>query len=401
MKRLVFLAANQQEAETLLPICQAIRHKSQLGAEFCLLDGFFKQDVNGFLEHHAETGPSVNPKRVLSKPFYLLPAVQRAIVVLENADKIRALSENYCGVLCGSDGAIQRIFIRKIQSRSGKAYLVNYGLLFDEHDSFLTRFTRKAMLSVGLGHLFYSHVGQGGCDLIFVMGRCAKEVIVRRGISADRVIETGSPRFSPLFRGKETSKQSPLHISHPVSVLYLGAAYDWHRKQQSNEQQMNNLILLDRLAASYPGTIRVSLRMHPRSSEREKGRLCRLQHIQVLPADRPLQDELIDHDLVIAEISTGLVEAIALGKIVARVDFAAGADTAVGSSLGLLPVFQTPVEFLQFAERLGSDSTFARQERSEQANMLPFFFASSTGWAADAIAECVIRTLLDEGKPAE
>jgi hypothetical protein len=212
------------------------------------------------------------------------------------------------GVVAFNDGAIQRVVLGAAR-RSG----LRTDLLLD---GMITRSTLpmtipgtvkravralgRALEPSGLDIFLPSEVGLSSVDRIFVAGEHSATVLRDRGARAARIVASGLPRWSDL-------RYPP--PSRVRRVLYLTGAFGWHGDQATARSQVEDVCKLHR-ACEQLG-LEVSVRVHPRDDARpylDAG-------IMIDDPSRSFEAAVEKADLVLSIVSTGLVEAVLMGRV--------------------------------------------------------------------------------------
>jgi hypothetical protein len=138
-------------------------------------------------------------------------------------------------------------------------------------------------------------------DVMFVVGDHSADVLRKRGARADRIFASGLPRWPE----GPTGDGAPQRVSE---VLYLTGAYDWHGDQLTGRQQVADVAVIAEVCNRLG--INFHLRVHPRDRVERYANLG-----SIIDARRePLATSVVRADLVLAIASTGLLEAITLGR---------------------------------------------------------------------------------------
>lgn len=323
LPRVVLLAQNREEAVTQRMVAAELTQHRWAAPEFVSLDPFFGQDAAPVLEAEGVPVNVVAPRRSLRESFYSLRPIEKLRTILENQRGLAARCQGADALICCSDGALERVLINTMRRRGRPTYLITNGMLFHVPVSRGRELVRKGISAMGGSHLFFSEIGQGGCSLVFAMGQHSRGELVKRGIPEERIVVSGAPRMAAIV---ERMRSAPprflenLEGSRPLKLLFLMGAWDWHGLSAQGSLEYANLRALNDLAPSFKGRLRFEARLHPRSSQREAGRVRALDHVRVTPASVPFHDHLRSAGVVLSQGSTGAFEALALGRMAMHLD---------------------------------------------------------------------------------
>jgi hypothetical protein len=325
MKVIGFLAQNKQDMENILPIMSEISKRGNAHPIFISLDAFFHQGCEQILQNYKVDIHRIEPKKAMKNSFYLLSMPKKLRVIIENRRRIRNKCDDINALVCSSDGALERIFINKMRHDGKKTYLLLNGLIIAEEQNTLKENFRRIISSIGLSELFPSEIGQGGCSKIFVPGEYVRQQLIKRNLPRENIFVTGIPRFGPL--AERMMNASSIKTKHAIerqksiySIMYLMGAWDWHRDFLRSEQEWLQLQQLDEIIGRWSDKVSLTIRTHPRSSQREIDRLGGLYHAAVTDAVQSLEESITSVDAILAVVSTGLLEAIAAQKLAIIID---------------------------------------------------------------------------------
>jgi len=266
------------------------------------LDSVFHQGIDlasvpgietSVIEHHSE------------EAFYRLHPIRQIRTIRELGPAVRSHAAGADIVLVFNDGALQRVALREARRRGRQAAVLLDGMISNYRET--VSLPRRALRHAGrmlaysnIGSMFPSEIGMSPADRMFVIGTHSAEVLRRRGASAREIIATGLPRFPEEgAAGRRT----------PARLLYLTGAFGWHGSPHLHAAQIEDVRLLGALASEVG--YRLTVRVHPR----DDSRAYQPSSHAVVSAARPLRDEINDTDIVLSLASTGLLEAIAIGRV--------------------------------------------------------------------------------------
>jgi len=325
MKVIGFLAQNRQDVENILPIMLEISKRGNVRPIFISLDAFFQQGCEQILQNYEVDIHRIELKKAMKNSFYLLNMPKKLRVIIENRGRIRKQCNAFDALVCSSDGALERIFINWMRYEGKKSYLLLNGLIIAEEQNTLKENFRRIISSIGLSELFPSEIGQGGCSKIFVPGEYVRQQLIKRNLPSENMFVTGIPRFGPL--AESMMNASSIKTEHAIerqkriySIMYLMGAWDWHREFFRSEQEWLQLQQLDEIIGRWSDKVSLTIRTHPRSSQREIDRLGGLYHAAVTDAVQSLEESITSVDAILAVVSTGLLDAIAAQKLAIIID---------------------------------------------------------------------------------
>lgn len=392
MKRIALLAQNEHEASSALSIARRIAAEGWAESELVSLDSFWRQGAQRTFEGSGIAVRAVEPRRPLRAPFYRLPAAGRLAAVLANQSTLARVADRYDALIAGCDGALERVLINAMRKRRRPAYLVISSLNFSFPEARLKTALRRLLARLRLNHLFPSEIGQGMCDRIFAPGEHSRRQLLELGVPGERIEVTGAPRFAPLLEShpdREREIGRRLGAAGPLRLLYLAGAWEWHGLDGLGRRELAQLGSCAEAAGRRADRLHLSARLHPRSSAAERRRLESIPGLRVLTAERPLRDDLEGSDVVLAAASTGLLEALAMGRLVLLVDLA-GMGEKVHlrdfEGAGMWTVREPEALRRAFQEMLEPGPELARRIREEVAS-LSHFLAPETPRASQRIAD--------------
>ena len=302
MRRILALPQNDTHAETLRCLVPELVRRD-VAVQALDLDGVYHQglDLSGIEGLHV----AVVEHRTAA-PFYRSTPLTQLRTVRSLAAAIRRQVADADVVLAFNDGALQRVALHEGRRRGQRTALLIDGMLSTyQHDasSFrrMLRRAGRALNGTSLGALLPSEIGMSPVDSVFVVGPHSAEVLRSRGAPAAEVIATGLPRFP---------EEEPVLPRHPSRLLYLTGAYGWHGADHLDAAQVADVRMLGDLATEMG--LELTVRVHPRD---DVASYQAIGHEVLKAAGRPLGEQMREADVVLALASTGLLEAIALGRV--------------------------------------------------------------------------------------
>lgn len=173
-----------------------------------------------------------------------------------------------------------------------------------------------APLPVRLGLLpDYPPYGLAGHALILAVSERYRDRWVAAGVSADRIMVTGVPRFD----GLTVHRQSPGLGRHPgpLRITYVVQPFAAHGKvDRAAAEQAQTMLAQGLNLAVRRGPIEVTARLHPRSGGDDIAVLRSALSVPLIEdrGGRPFEAALADIDLVVGHYSTALLEAMLAGR---------------------------------------------------------------------------------------
>jgi hypothetical protein len=303
-RELLVLPQNETHVESLQALLPAFAARG-IAVRVLDLRRIYHQD----LELESLGVPVASLDLASRKPFYRSRAPRRAGVVLRAWRRVEAAVDPTDGVLAFNDGAIQRIALRRARNRHGATFVLLDGMISDYRNASKSGSVRGLLQRTGrlLGNtpaaaLLPSEVGMAPVDLIFVIGEHSADVLRRRGTRALRIVASGLPRWT------DGSYRTP-YPSKVRRVLYLTGAFAWHADPETGRAQLADVAVLAQVCRRLG--MDLSIRVHPRDDPQPYEGIAPL----IAPASESLAASITASDEVISLVSTGLLEAISLGRL--------------------------------------------------------------------------------------
>jgi hypothetical protein len=378
---ILLLPQNDQNLETariLLPELAS----SGLPVSILLMDGVFKQGLDG-------TGfpPDVRVRSLdleLARPFYRLGPLRQLAAVLRAVRPMRRVIGRPAVIVAFNDGALQRLAFRV--GRGARTVLVIDGMISDYAEpAGLAHRVRLALKRVGhavrstpLGIVMPSEVGLSAVDVVFVVGEHSAALLRRSGARSGRIVASGLPRWPHADTGDR-----PTRVRR---VLYLTASFAWHNRHAADEAQARDVDIISQVCRDLG--LELTVRVHPRDTvSRWQGRGLTIATSQ----DEPVEESIRRADLVLAMVSTGLLEAISLGRIARSVIISDAFDGYVDSFVAdpFLGAIRTRSELHDVLVTYG-EGVAASDYDLQQHGLRPYVAASGPA-AARAIASVILE----------
>lgn len=302
VKQLLALPQNETHVETLQCIVPHLRSRG-IEVRALDLDGIFQQGID--LSRIDDVRVSVVDYR-MAVPFYRSSALTQVRAVRALASRIVRHAEGADIILAFNDGAVQRVALDDGRRHGRRTALLIDGIISNYRERI--PYSRRALRQAGrvlnrtrLASFLPSEIGMSPVDQIFVIGPHSADVLRSRGAPAGEIIATGLPRFP---------QEEPIAPRGTVrQLLYLTGAYGWHGAEHLDAAQVDDVRALKRLSDEIGS--RLVVRVHPRDDLAAYG-----AHVDAIhTADRPIREDIGNSDVVISIASTGLLEAIALGRV--------------------------------------------------------------------------------------
>lgn len=303
-RTVLFLPQNDSHAETTALLADALTSRGM--ASIALdLNGLYHQDTSRHLTRLESRSSGLESVR----PFYRLSPIRQARIVAAAIPRVRRWLEGIDAVVAFNDGAIQRLVLAEAL-RSGIATdLVLDGMItyVDEPQTPRT-IVRQALRSAGrrlsgttIGAFLPSTVGHALVDRTHVAGQHSLEVLRAGGSRSRRLLASGLPRWP--------DPATPESLPPVRHVLYLTGAFRWHGDHATADAQERDVMEL--AAACHEASLSLTIRVHPRDDLEPYGRV---QAAVIDPRSESMTASIGRADLVLAIVSTGLIEACILGR---------------------------------------------------------------------------------------
>ena len=303
MRTVLFLPQNDSHAETAVLLDREIT-KRGLRSVVLDMDGIYHQGTALHLG-----GMAVIPSGLTSdRAFYRMPFRQQLRVVAGARELVGRWLTEVDAVVAFNDGALQRLVLTESHRRGLPADLVLDGMITYVDDPPSPRSIARQLLQAAgrwldhkpAGAFFPSEVGLAAFDRTHVAGEHSSEVLRSRGSRARCILASGLPRWPDQEWGTPTRVEN---------VLYLTGAFRWHGDRGTAIAQERDVAELAQICSELD--LALTIRVHPRDD------LDRYGHIPATLVDsrtEPMASTIRRSDLVLSIVSTGLIEAIILGK---------------------------------------------------------------------------------------
>lgn len=401
----LIICENRQEVEDLLPIARSLPQVCSGPCQVTLLhtDQFHLQNVTASIEQHGvENAIELQNLHPIDKPLHLNSYFTKLAVVLKNRQQIESIAEPFNVMLCGVDGAIQRVFMHYIARNGGYSGIVIHGILSRAEKRSTRTQLRLAMKSVqrrlvralGMSYLEMGSLGQADANGFFVAGETTKNTLADQGVPADRIHVVGLPRFSPLFQNA-----GPRPVDVPkFRVLFLPGAWKWAGDvdEHAAQQRMTRLIFetIIKLDAELDTEVQLVIKLHPRESAEDYAWLADKRQVEITSGD--LRHSIESSDLVVSVASTALFEALAVQRLIVRPTFSTTIDFVIED----LVETPTVAEFENLLSTLIQDRSAYDELLRQSTEVLHRYMDPNTPHAAASIAtiirDAVTGTTIDD-----
>lgn len=373
--RVAFLCSTQPQAEMFLRVVNELGRLNKHECLWMTIDDFLAWSVAPFLDsrgvEHVPLRSSVGPRSFVELSLHqmwwslfrdICPQVKR--VLSERGADV---------VVVGNDrGLIEKQVIRIAKDLQAKTVLLQDGLLWRHevrsyaakhaHRRGLRRALRDwskssfgwLMRVIGRIDLAPTYIGQGGCDLICVMGEATREVLQSRGVNPMRIVVTGQPRYdgTQLSTEQVTSLRASLGIpSDSIVVTYFGVTADADARSYNatNSPEFASRVVRF-VAARAEANTWVILKPHPREEATAYELIARDADSVVMTRDANSLDLIQISDAVISFVCTTMAEAALFGQgpLVLRSGFDGSVSESLGVSRGTFAEFADSRELLAY-----------------------------------------------------
>jgi hypothetical protein len=304
-RTVLFLPQNDSHAETaalLEPEC-ARRGLRSVALD---MDGMF----------HQSTASHLNGMTVLSSglasglPFYRMSPLRQMQIVAASRPRVQKWLAGVDAVVAFNDGALQRLVLTEARRQGIPTDLVlDVMISYETADAPQSprHFARQALRAMGrrldrtaAGAFFPSEVGLAAVDRMHVAGQHSADVLLSRGSRARSVLASGLPRTP------DAEWKAPTRVEN---VLYLTGAFRWHDDRDTAAAQERDLAELAAICGELD--LPLAVRVHPRD---EVERYAGIRATFVDPRSESMTATIRRSDLVLSIVSTGLIEAVVLGR---------------------------------------------------------------------------------------
>ena len=409
----IFVCSNDTHVRIFDPVARELAERHGLGSHLLSLDHSLDQGAGPAAAATGRSWEHLACPEPLRGPYWRDPARRRVAKrrVASKAFATLLASHKPAAVAVGHDASvIEWPLVQVARARGVAAILVQDGIRssFERHQARPARWKSVAWAGLrklgclttppGLGY------GHGSCDQIAVYGEALRRALTEEGVSRDKIVVTGNPRFDALARLSQAGVREELGLSQERLIAVL-ATQPFAQAGLLSEMEEDELLhsVLEQYAR-LPTDMVLLLKLHPRESPEKYVR--RLTEWKLRDRLRVLQDAdsmkvVVAGDIVIGFHSTVILEALAAGRRVVVLDLLARVETALGrvenpyAAANLAPVV---ADVSQLADAVAQAQAGGPWERNAAAFLEDQCFridGFSARRVAGVIAEAARRT---EGK---
>jgi len=346
----------------------------------------------------------------LAKPITRYNEVLATMIVWANQYRLAGLVSDFDAVFCGFDRELERVLIAEAKAQRKPAFQVINAILYQPLpiSDRRTRMFRniRRLIKRMMMHFFKCKfvrvpglAGFGGCDRIFVMGRYVKDVLMSQGLEGSRIVVSGLPRFSHLFHydiehdsnGKDRDRQS-------FDILFLPAAYLWHRNPGDHKRQQQQVRELLSLVQELGENYRLVIKVHPREAEEYYDWISPNNQVRILSKDSNLHRAIYQSSCVVTNESAGMFEAIALKRPLVILSFPPmttnGQKFLSPAASEPIPSADTPEELKNIIVEISKNGNKYEKLAREERAVLDYYMDPKTPQAAEIIAREILDFIL-------
>jgi len=378
-RRVLFLPQNDNHGRTTALLAAELRGYGVEPA-WLNLEGVFHQPLGGL----ASAVPAIDSGLQTARPFYVCPPWQQAAVVLRALPRVGSWVAGFDQVVAFNDGALQRaVLAAAARQGSTTNLLIDAMITWPTQAPTIRTWLRDLLKRVGrladrsyLSCLFPSDVGLFPVDRVFVPGIHSARCLSARGAKAGSIVVAGLPRSQ--------HSPAPELPSCVRNVLYLTGAFRWHDLPDVAAAQLRDVKALAGLCRQLG--INLTVRCHPRDDRRQYTDL----DLHVSDPNEGMDSCIARHELVLSIVSTGLIDAILLGRP-ARMFATGAAWQAFRNAFAADPAFKPITSIVELSRELTAYvAAVDPRELARQRERLPTLVAT-TGQTA---VQRIVLTLL-------
>lgn len=338
--KFLFLSPNQQCLKNLIPIAKKIQKKDH-SVTFLNLDSVYKQNTSQRITNFDEIGLDIRSNQA----FYFLDKIGKLKLLFKIYIESKKIPE-FTHVIIGSMGTPEYLIAKRLKKKNeAKIYLIQDSILFNAE--------KKGRLSYVRNLISGGQHRKEICEKIFTSGEATKEVLMQDGVSSDKIIVSGIPRFKYIF--DKISKQKN-DSAEKKDVLFLTSAFKWHDSKKGDNREKKQLKIIDRLEKVCKSNgLHLTVRLHPRLYLKPE---CCYAHIE--HQDVPLEESIDDHKYIVSAhaVSTVLLESLWFKK---KVIFIAK-DNKKGWDIGYLGESLIWTDLQGLSKALNQDNDYSNND---------------------------------------
>jgi len=312
---------NSQELSDLIEILNHVVLHAPIDVNLISLSSLYKDNSFNKILSNANFNfklLEVEPFFKSNIPFSQINLIKKIITVLSRKKMIDAFIKDSDIILIG----IQSVFQRLIYSLSHEIPLVSYhrAILFNLPKSN----NRTGFLSSGeifrlirafrFDYLISPRSGVGYADYYLVVGETNKKYLELNGVSAKKILITGSPAHDKTEKFKDNSNK--LLDKKFINLYYITSAFEWIGDAKGEKNQIKKIHRIIELCRNNKN-IKLTLRIHPREPIEKYQDLERKHpHLAVdYYKSTNLFKDLGKYDIICGGLSNVLFEAMPLDKV--------------------------------------------------------------------------------------
>ena len=266
-----FVASTDTHVDQFFPVMADLEGRG-VATSLASLDTLYNQGATARASALGVRVEPFVPNVTVASSFYRRPvvAIWRDVLRCRRpiSDWLRSRAPEV--VVLGNDrGLVEKLVLATAHRQGRRVVLVQDGVLapvpprpanWRRWCFFVAKQAGSAVLrQIGLSYLSASHYGEGGADLVCASGPHGAETFRQLGVSTERIIMTGQPRFDGLHRAAisgEQRRRLVVAFSTPFKAAGIGA-----------DLQDRQTALLAGLARELVGRgIAFRVKPHPRES---------------------------------------------------------------------------------------------------------------------------------------
>jgi len=398
-KNILLVCREMSSVENLLPVGEKLKELSKGLLDYTVipLDEFYFQGLERILQEKRIPYLKVNSSSRLAKPIPFCNRTERFSIYLRNYKKIIQIVRGYNAVVVAGNNIPERMFAMAAEDQGKPVFFIHPALIFERPKKDSSEFLISTRIKTGIRKIL-SRVGvdffrgtrgklYDGYSKIFVAGNHNKKVLIKQGEIPSKIIPSGIPRYSKLFK-QEKSKIPPK--KEPFTALYATGAFLWHHDQESHLAQQQQLLHICKIIDALGERYRLIVKLHPR--EREDYYDWLLNWKEVIFSKEDIYRLIEKSNLILAIGSSVLLEAVLLNKLTAAVSFFHRDFSFYPTPLwSFIPVIKSPSELKKFILKINSDKNIYSQIVKKEKKILPEFIDPKTPFSAEIIAKQILK----------
>jgi len=344
------------------------------------------------------------------KPYWECNVLERAAAAWQAKGQIAKLirARQPAVVLLGNDiGMIESLIIARARSIGAQTLLVQDGILGSHlrpRSTFRTMMARgvRALFGLGRGQVY----GSGGADLVAVMGKQARSLLVAGGVHEQRVNVTGQPRYDVFGPGStaidSAGRRLRLNLGIPANARVVAIFTQPMSRFRYMASAQWNVVLGEMLSLGGEpfDADAIVVKLHPADLLKEfkaiHGQMLRRRGIRVLQHE-DLASILAACDVVVVHTSTVALEAMIFGKPVVMYSPADSVDPYGFVSMGAAIAARSPSELAAAVRMAFEDRGLGRRLAVGRRRAIAYHAGNLDGRAGARVAGIVLSMLHRKG----